>query len=186
MCSKQTERSVPKFPVCPLVSLWILHSGVNTAVCSLCWLRQWLIIPASPQDVRLNFTDFCSVQTWQHSAVSDSRLGLLSADGACLHRSLNLPLALWYSRDIWFSTYSFANFATFSHFFICFIFTVIWTPQRWETIIFSFLFFLDDDSCEAAPLESGMKNRDVKVNYESSLLEACVWIYCCFTNQPAE
>lgn len=92
MCSEQTERSVPKFPVCPLVSLWILHSGVNTAVCSLCWLRQRLLIPASPQDVRLYFTDFCSMQTWQHSAVSDSRLGLLSADGACLHRSLNLPL----------------------------------------------------------------------------------------------
>lgn len=176
MCSKQTERSVPKFPVCPLVSLGILHSGVNTAVCSLCWLRRRLIIPASPQDVRLYFTDLCSTQTWQHSAVSDSRLRLLSADGAWLHRSLNLHLRC---ATLVISGFILGNFQSFFYQFYFYshlsaAFSELLRDER--GLFFSFLFFLDDDSCEAAPLESGMKNRDLKmkVNYETSLLEACV------------
>lgn len=85
------------------------------------------------------------------SAVSDSRLVISS--------SLNLMLSSRRSSCA----------RTSSHPFSCIVFSFRcygnlsnWTPPWRRMIIFSFcffFFFLDDDSCEAAPLQSGMKNR---------------------------
>lgn len=146
-----------RFPVCPPVSLWVSQSGVSTAVRGLRGWRRWLMIPASPQDV-----------AFAKAALGSGRLQTrpyqLTTPAGPL-RSLNRH---WCSDTLIISAFiatpssnqcSFISFCFFSFSTVTGL-QCLWTPHWREMIRFTFCFiFLDDDSCEAALLQSGMKNK---------------------------
>lgn len=101
--------SVPKFPVCPLVSLWILQSGVNTGR-----VQPVLVKTATYYS---GVASRCSALLHRFLLHADlEALGCQWLQTGDVSSRWRLPaqitkpsLALWYSRNICFYTYSFAT-----------------------------------------------------------------------------